>query len=159
MTIRQAEIGDAKAIATIWNSEIRDSISTFNSAEKTEAEVAEMIAARGPATQVAVFDGEVVGFVTYGQFRGGVGYRHSAEHTIYLATAARGRGLGPALMSRIEEVARDAGYHVLVAGIAGENTGAVGFHQARGFTEVGRMVEVGYKFGRWMDLILMQKIL
>ena len=90
MIIRQASAQDAADIAAVWNAEIRDGVSTFNSVEKTLAEVEEMITQRGGATQVA-FEGEsFLGFATYGQFRGGVGYRHSVEHTIYLTPAAKG---------------------------------------------------------------------
>jgi phosphinothricin acetyltransferase len=62
-------------------------------------------------------------------------------------------------MTRLEEVARAADMHVLVAGVSGENLGAIAFHRAIGFAEVARMPEVGRKFGRWMDLVLLQKIL
>ena len=157
MIIRQATAQDAADIAAVWNAEIRDGVSTFNSVEKTLAEVEEMIAQRGAATQVAHEGKSFLGFVTYGQFRGGIGYRHSVEHTIYLTPAAKGRGVGRALMARIYEVARGEGHHIMVAGIGGENADAIGFHTALGFKEVGRMPEVGRKFDRWMTLVLMQR--
>ena len=159
MNIRQAVPKDAGAIAAIWNREISEGVSTFNSVEKSDAEVARMIAERGAAVLVAEDDRHLIGFATYGSFRGGIGYAQSMEHTIYLDPAARGRGAGRALMRAIEQVARDDGVHVLIAGIGGENAAGIAFHSALGFEEVGRMPEVGRKFGRWMDLVLMQKIL
>jgi phosphinothricin acetyltransferase len=159
VTIRQAAPKDAVAIAAIWNREISEGVSTFNSVEKSDAEITSMIADRGAATLVAEAEGTLIGFATYGPFRGGIGYAHSMEHTIYLDPAARGRGAGRALMRAIEKVARTNGVHVLVAGIGGENAAGIAFHSALGFEEVGRMPEVGRKFGRWMDLVLMQKIL
>lgn len=159
MIIRTAMVSDAAAAAEIWNAEIRSGISTFNSVEKTVIELEEQIQSRGPAFQVAEHEGEVVGFATYFPFRGGVGYAHSKEHTIYLSPNARGLGAGRALMVALLEAAKDAGVHSMMAGIAGENDAGVQFHAALGFKHVARVPEVGYKFDRWMDLILMQKFL
>lgn len=159
MIVRQATQQDAPAIAAIWNAEIRDGVNTFNAVEKALDEIQATIDARGPKLQVAEQAGQVIGFATVTAFRGGVGYRHSFEHTIYLAKEGRGRGAGRALMRRIEAVAREADAHCLVAAVSGENPDAVAFHLALGFEKVAQMPEVGRKFGRWMDLILLQKIL
>ncbi|MFN3844592.1 MAG: GNAT family N-acetyltransferase [Paracoccaceae bacterium] len=160
--IRDATGGDAAAIATIWNHYIRDTAVTFNAAEKPVAEVVELIAARqaaGRAFLVAEADGRVQGFATYDQFRGGIGYAHAMEHTIHLAPDARSRGIGARLMYRVEMQAKAAGAHVVVAGVSAENSAGLGFHAAMGYVQVGMMPEVGYKFGRSMNLVLMQKIL
>ena len=157
MTVRPASQQDASAIAAIWNAEIRDGVSTFNSVERGAEEIASQIADAPKNWLVAEVDGQVVGFATLSQFRGGVGYRHSLEHTIYLAPKARGCDLGRALMQRIEQSAREQGTHVLIAAIGGENSDGIAFHAAIGFSETGRMPELGRKFGRWMDLVLMQK--
>lgn len=157
MMIRPADLSDVAAITEVWNGEIRDGVSTFNSIEKSQDEIATLLTARGEATQVA-YDGDVfLGFVTIGAFRGGIGYRHAAEHTIYLTQAAKGRGVGRALMARIYEVAKARDIHVLVAGISGENEAGLGFHRALGFEETGRMPNIARKFGRAMTLVLMQK--
>ncbi|MCP4821079.1 MAG: N-acetyltransferase [Shimia sp.] len=159
MIVRTARIGDAPDVAKIWNFEIRDGISTFTTAEKSAAALEADFAERGDAFVVAEEAGEVIGFATYFQFRGGPGYRHTMEYTIHLAPAARGQGVGRQLLAELEERARAAEVHVLVGGISGENASGDAFHRKMGFAEVGRMPEVGCKFGRWMDLVLMQKVL
>ncbi|SEL77644.1 phosphinothricin acetyltransferase [Roseovarius azorensis] len=157
MIIRPATPGDIPAILAIWNPLVRETSVTFTTLEKTPDGLAADIAARGPAFLVAETEDVVLGFASYGAFRSGPGYARTAEHTVILDAAARGRGVGRALMARLEDIARDAGLHVLVAGVSGENPGAIAFHKAIGFQEVARMPEVGRKFGRWMDLVLLQK--
>ena len=159
MSVRAAVPEDAGAIAGIWNPYIRDTAVTFTTEEKTEAGLAADIAARPGAFFVAEEDGAVQGFATAFPFRGGPGYRHTMEHTVQLAPEARGRGMGRALMDRLEEALGERGCHVLVAGVSGENAAGIAFHKAIGFETVGRMPQVGAKFDRWMDLVLMQKIL
>ena len=159
MKIRQAITSDASAIAAIWNTEIRDGVTTFNSVEKAVAEIADLISARPNAFLIAESEGQIIGFATFSQFRSGVGYAHSMEHTVYLDPEARGRGAGRALLGALEDLARAQGVHALVAGIGGENTTGIAFHASLGYVETGRMPQVGRKFGRWMDLVLMQKIL
>lgn len=159
MSIRPARVEDAAEIAAFWNPIIRDTAVTFSTDEKSEADLHAMMAGRGEAFVVAELDGAVVGFASYGGFRGGPGYAYAREHTIILSEVARGQGIGRALMQALEAQARAQGVHVLVAGISAENPAAVAFHAAIGYAEVGRMPEVGRKFDRWMDLVLMQKIL
>lgn len=159
-TIRHAEPGDASAIAAIWNPVIRDTLVTFNSAERSIEEVAAMIAdtrAQGHAWLVAVEGADLLGFASFSQFRKGVGYARTMEHSLILAPAARGRGIGRWLMEALAEEARARGVHSLIAGVSAENAAGIAFHARIGFTEVGRLPEVGWKFGGWLDLVLMQK--
>lgn len=162
MTIRNATPADAAAIAHIWNEVIRDTAITFNAQEKTVAELASLIATRhaaGRSFLISEEGAQITGFATYDQFRGGVGYRMTMEHTIHLAPAARGRGLGRALMTRLEAEAHGAGVHVMVAGVSGENPAGRDFHLALGYRHIATLPEVAHKFGRFMDLWLLQKIL
>jgi len=156
MTIRPAARADAAQIAAIWNHAIRDTTITFNPTEKTEAEVADLCAGQ---TLVWEEGSRIMGFTRFFQFRGGDGYRHTAEHTILLHEDAKGRGGGRALMAATCDAARAAGYHSLFAGCSAENPGAVAFHAACGFQTVATLRQVGFKFGRWIDLVLMQKML
>lgn len=155
--IRRAAAADADAIATIWNHVIRETTQTFTTAEKDPAALAVQILDQ--PCFVAERSGAVVGFVIYGQFRGGPGYAHTMEHSIHLEPGARGAGLGRALMDRAEAHARAAGVHSMIAGVAGENAGGAAFHAALGYAEIARLPEVGWKFGRWHDLVVMQKML
>lgn len=159
MIVRPACAGDAAALVVLWNPWIETSAITFSNELKTEAGLVADIAARGPAFQVAEEAGVLLGLATFFPFRSGPGYARTKEHTIILAPEAHGRGAGRALMAAIEEVARGQGVHSLIAGVSAENPAGVAFHAAVGFHETARMPEVGYKFGRWMDLVLMQKFL
>lgn len=161
-TIRDATPNDAAAIAAIWNPVIRDTAATFNAQEKTAADIAQMITARqtdGHAFLVATLDDRILGFATYSQFRGGIGYARTMEHTIILSPAATGQGTGRTLMRHLEQHARAAGAHSLFAGVSAENPAGLAFHSRAGFAEVARLQQVGHKFGRYMDLVLMQKFL
>lgn len=162
-TLRDAGPGDGAAIAAFWNPMITGSAVTFNPDAKSPAEIEAMAASRqaaGHAFLLAVdAGGTVLGFATYAQFRGGAGYGRTMEHTIILTPAAQGRGVGRALMAAIEVHARAAGVHSLIAGVSAENPAGRAFHAAVGFAEIAVLPQVGHKFGRWMDLILMQKIL
>lgn len=160
--IRPAVPADCAGIAAVWNPIIRDSAITFTNAEKTVEGLTQTLAekaAAGCAFLVGVEGEAVLGLATYGQFRGGPGYARTMEHTILLGPAARGRGLGRALMTAIEDHARAGGAHSMFGGVSAENPDGVAFHAAIGYREVARLSQVGWKFGRWMDLVLMQKML
>lgn len=158
---RAAEQGDAAALAVLWNPWINNTIATFNGQEKTAADMAEMIFERQSTYGfwVAECDGRIVGFATYAQFRVGIGYAKSMEHTIVLDAALHGRGIGRALMDIVETDALAKGAHVMIAGVSGENHAGRDFHAKLGYHIVATIPEVGYKFNRFHDLIVMQKIL
>ncbi|WP_417742698.1 GNAT family N-acetyltransferase [Salipiger sp.] len=157
MILRAARAGDAAPLAALWNPWIETTAITFTTTLKTPEGLAADIAARGDAFLVAEAEGALLGFATFFPFRSGPGYAHTKEHTVILAPEARGRGVGRALMTALEDVARSQRVHSLFAGVSAENPAGVAFHAAIGFTEVARLPQVGYKFGRWMDLVLMQK--
>lgn len=162
MIIRPASVADAPEIIAFWNPLIRDTAITFNPAEKSVTDLTRMIAdkqALGQGFLVAELNGEIVGFASYGQFRAGPGYLHSMELTVILAAPARGFGAGRALVSALEEQARRAGVHVMFGCVSSENPDGVAFHRALGYQQVAYLPEVGFKFGRWMGLHMMQKIL
>ncbi|WP_224815822.1 GNAT family N-acetyltransferase [Hasllibacter sp. MH4015] len=153
--IRRATSEDVPAIRDLWNEVIRETTITFTSTPKSEAEIAAIV--EDQPMFVALVDGTCRGFATYGPFRGGDGYAHTKEHAIYLGPAARGQGFGRALMDVLEADAKAEGVHSLIGGISAENAGGLAFHGALGFVEVGHVPEAGRKFGRLIDLVLMQK--
>ncbi|MFV0512674.1 MAG: GNAT family N-acetyltransferase [Jhaorihella sp.] len=159
MIVRRARPTDAGAIRDIWNPVIRDTTITFTTEEKSAEGIAADIAARGECFVVAEADGAVAGFATCFAFRSGPGYVRTREHSIQIAPSQRGRGLGRALMGRLESAAVAQDVHSLIAAISGSNAGAVAFHARIGFVEVGRIRQAGFKSGVWLDLVLMQKIL
>ena len=154
MTIREPHPGDIPPILALWNQEIREGLATFTTVEKSEADIATLI--KGPCL-VAEVAGGFAGFGSFGPFRPGSGYAHTCEHAIYLVKDAHGQGLGRAMLAALEAQAKEAGIHVMVAGISSANQGAVGFHEACGFEHAGQVQEAGRKWDQWLDLILMQK--
>ncbi len=160
MHIRAATPTDIAAILAIWNPVIRDSDMTFNSQEKTPTLLGEELGGKAKNTHpflLACAGSDLLGFATYGQFRASNGYAHTMEHTIILAPDARGKGIGRSLIDALEAHARHHQVHSMIAGISHANTRGLAFHAACGYREIARLPEVGFKFNRWYDLILMQK--
>lgn len=158
MTIEQATNQDALRVAEIWNHYVIHTDATFTTELKTQASIQEMMGARNGAFWVTKSNGHILGFATYAQFRNGPGYAHAAEHTVMLdPNAPRRTGMATALMSAVLTHAKDAGFHRMIAGINASNDKAVAFHAALGFSQIGRLSEIGRKFDRWHDLILMEK--
>lgn len=160
--IRPATSADTIVIHEMWMQIIRDTSVTFSSVEKTLEDIDVFIEdrqVRGRGVFVALRDDRVVGFATYDQFRSGDGYAHAMEHSIVLGPSARGQGMGRALMQAVEDHARRAGAHTMVACVSGENSAGIAFHSAIGYELCGRLPQSGRKFDRWLDLVLMQKIL
>ena len=146
------------AIAAIWNPIIRDTFATFNSVTKSQSEIADLIRQR-PAFILAETEGKIAGFATFCQFRSGVGYAHSVEHTVMIDPKFQGNNFGKMLMNEIIKSAISAQHHVMMAGICALNHAGLAFHSTIGFEKVGYLHQVGRKNDRWLDLVLMQKLL
>lgn len=136
---------------------ICDTTATFTTDEKTGDDLDALIKARPDAFLVAETSGTFAGFITWGPFRAGPGYAHTAEHSII--TTQSGQGTGRALMKAACAQAAAQGIHTMIACIGSENSAAVAFHGRLGFALAGRLPQVGRKAGRWHDLILMSKLL
>lgn len=153
--IRPAAPADAPGIGRIWNAAIRDTTITFNSIEKSQADI---VAATQSDNPFFVWDsGQIMGFSTYFPFRAGIGYLHTVEHSVLLHPDARGQGIGRKLLTHVCDHARAAGKHSLIAVVCMENDAGLAFHQAMGFVHRSTLPEVGYKFGRWLDAVFLQK--
>lgn len=157
MIVRDAVPQDAAALAEIYNEIVRNSMITFTTAEKSAADWEAEINAGGGLLVLVDTTETLRGYARLGEFRSGPGYAHVAEHSIYISPGTQGRGLGRLLLSALEERAQELGFEILVAGISGTNDVAQRFHRSCGFKEVGRMPGVGQKWGRSLDLVLMQK--
>ncbi len=152
--IRPAAPGDAAGLHAIWTPVIRMTTFIFHTTERSEEEIAGLTRGADP---FLVWDdgGQVLGFARCFPFRAGNGYVRTVEHTILLAPGAQGRGIGRRLIDALAEVAAVQGKHMMIGAISAENAAGIAFHAACGFQEHGRLPEVGYKFGRWLDLVLM----
>lgn len=158
--IRDASEDDLAGIAAIHNRAIAETAMTWLWEPIGLPERRRWFAEQGRATRpvlVAVRESQVAGFATYGPFRAYHGYRDTMEHSVYLDPAMQRRGLGRALMEALLAEAKARAVHVMVAAIALPNDPSVGLHRQLGFIHVGVMPEVGLKFGRYRDLLLMQK--
>lgn len=154
--IRPATPADIPAIRAIINRVIRDTTITFTTTQKTPSDIAKMLDGPTPVL-VATHENTVTGYATFGPFRSGPGYTRAAEHSIALDPAAQGQGQGRTLLTATEQAAAQHGITQLIAGISAENATALAFHTACNYVQVGHLPKVGHKFGRDLDLILMQK--
>lgn len=108
---------------------------------------------------VADLDDTAIGFGTYGTFREKIGYQFTVEHSVYVAPELTGHGIGSKLLNELIALAKSQNYHVMVGGIDADNKDSIAFHKRFGFVENGVLKEVGFKFGKWLDLQFMQLIL
>jgi phosphinothricin acetyltransferase len=164
--IRPARVSDAAGIAAILNDAILHTTASWADAPRSEEETAAWLAAKAtdglPVLVACAPDadgGGILGYASYGAFRAWAGYKHTVEHSVYVAKEARRRGMGEGLLAALIERARAAGLHVMVGGIGSENEASLALHSKLGFTEVARMPEVGRKFDRWLTLVLVQRML
>jgi L-amino acid N-acyltransferase YncA len=186
MRIRLAELADAEAIRAIYNVEVLGSTNTFDMVPRTKAEQEAWILEHSgvhPAI-VAVEDGvgdrpggagsdpgngsggqtgangeSVLGFGSLSSFRERSGYSATAENSVYVDRAQRGKGVGQALLAELLVLASAHGFHSVIARIAGHNETSIGLHRAAGFELVGVEREVGRKHRQWLDVVELQRLL
>ncbi|MFZ9986076.1 MAG: GNAT family N-acetyltransferase [Ilumatobacteraceae bacterium] len=162
LTLRTAEARDAEAIAEIYNHEVTHGVSTFDLTLRSVEEQRAWIAARSGAFSVIVADDTllgVVGFAALSTYRDRAGYRTTVENSIYVRRDQHRRGIGKLLLARLLEVARDSGFHTVIARIESTSVGSLALHESLGFTLVGTERQIGRKHGRWLDSAIMQKML
>jgi phosphinothricin acetyltransferase len=115
--------------------------------------------AQGFPVFVAVEDGKVVGFSSIGPFRAWAAYKYSVENSVYVAADQRGKGIGKLLIAPLIDASVQLNMHTIIAGIDATNEASIMLHRSFGFKEVAHFKQVGYKFGRWLDLTFMQLLL
>ena len=160
MAIRDARPGDIQGITTIYNDAVAHSTAIWNETlvdtDNRLAWLADRQRAGFPVLVAVDERDDVLGYASFGDWRAWDGYRHTVEHSVYVRTDQRGKGLGEALMLALIERARGIGKHVMVAGIEAGNLGSIRLHEKLGFEQVGHLREVGAKFGTWLDLVFLQ---
>ncbi len=112
-----------------------------------------------PVLGIEDAEGRLLAFGSYGTFRAWPAYKYSVEHSVYVHKDHRGKGLGPEVMQALIAAARCNGVHAMIGGIDASNAGSIALHQRLGFKHVGTLPEVGFKFGRWLDLAFYQLLL
>ncbi len=162
MRLREATVDDAAAILDIYNHQVLTSTATFDLVPRTLAEQQRWLTDRSGAHAVLVAEsdeGEVGGFGALSPYRERAGYATTVEDSVYVAEAAQGAGLGRLILEGLVELARMQGFHALMAKVVGGHEVSIGLHQSCGFEIVGQEREVGRKFGRWLDVVLMERLL
>ena len=159
MMIRDATQHDLPAIRDIYNDAVLNTTAIWNEQPVDLGNRQAWFSARhaqGYPILVAMENGEVTGYASYGDWRPFEGFRYSVEHSVYIRNDQRGKGLGPRLMAALIERAREGGKHVMVAAIESGNQASIRLHERLGFITTGQMPQVGIKFGRGLDLTFMQ---
>lgn len=162
MDIRPATAKDAPAIAAIYAHHVAYGTASYDteprSIDTTTAMIADHEARRWPYL-VAEIDGVIAGYAYAGQFRPRAAYAWACENSIYIDPAFQGQGIGKALLTALVEAAERCGFRTMVAVIGGAEPASVALHAACDFAHIGRLAGMGWKHGRWLDTVYMQRAL
>lgn len=159
--IRLATPADLPAINEIYNHYVLHSTCTYQEEPSTIAERQAWFAGRGPTHPVTVAeeDGQVLGWASLSSFRARAAYRFTVENAVYVRQGFHGRGIGSGLLADCIEHGRSAGLRSIIAVIDAEQPASIALHRKYGFEQAARLREAGFKFGRWLDVLYMQKML
>ena len=161
LTIRDATLADADAICHIYNQGIEDRVATLETETRTAAERREWLAARGARHPIlmAEIEGAAAGWASLNRFNPRPVYDHVADLSVYVDRAWRGHGVGRALLGAVIERARAIGYHKMVLAAFPTNAAGMALYARMGFTRVGIYREQGLLDGRWVDVVVMERLL
>jgi L-amino acid N-acyltransferase len=160
--IRDATQGDLPGMLTIYNDVVATSTAIYRDDPMPLMEYQAWWRTRtgqGYPVLVAVDGAAVVGVASFGDFRAWPGYRFTVEHSVHVRADRRGRGIGGQLVQSLIHQAEQRGKHVMIAGVDADNAASLRFHTRLGFEHVAHFREVGFKFGRWLDLVFLQRTL
>jgi len=163
-SVRAATESDLPGILAIYNEVIANSTAVYALEPATLDERRAWYMSRSalgfPVVVATDPDDDVLGFASFGEWRGAwPGYRYTVEHSVHVRNDVRGRGIGRALVESLFPLALGLGKHVMIGGIDAANDASIRFHERLGFERVAHFREVGHKFGRWLDLVFMQRYL
>lgn len=162
MEYRLATVEDSEAIRAIYNKEVTGSTVTFDLVPRTADEQLVWIdehSGAWPAVVAVDQSGRVAGFGSLSPYRTRPAYRTTVEDSVYVDESSRGQGVGKGLLQELVRLAGAHGFHTVIARIVGGHEASIGLHKACGFEVVGVEREVGRKFGRWLDVVLMQLLI
>jgi len=163
MKLTQCDISFSEPILAIFNEAITNSTALYDYKPRTKESMVGWFENKRkgdfPVIGVLSDAGELLGFASYGTFRPWPAYKYSVEHSIYVASPHRGKGIGKLLLQQIVNSARGQQYHVLIGGIDSQNNASIQLHTRFGFSHAGTIKHAGFKFGRWLDLDFYQLIL
>jgi len=161
LELRLARNEDAEAIRTIYNNEISSGTATFDLAPRTPEQQREWMTERSGAhvVLVAEVNEEIVGFGALSRYMKRPAYSTTVENSVYVRPANQGQGIGEAILATLVDRAAEHGFHTIIARIGSESEGSIALHRKAGFEEIGREREIGRKFGRWLDVVIMQRFL
>lgn len=160
--MRLATPSDAEATRAIYNREVTLETSTFDLVPRSPTEQRAWLARhRGahPAVVATDDEGVVLGFGSLSTYRDRPAYRTTVEDSVYVDPDHQGQGVGGAILDKLVELAGQHGFHTVMARIVGHNEVSIALHRRCGFVEIGTEVEVGRKFGKWLDVVVMQRLL
>lgn len=162
MIIREATLEDLPQLLDIYNDVIVNTTAVYDYEAHTldmRRQWFEIKQQQGFPVFVAEENGEIAGFSSIGPFRAWQAYKFTVENSVYVKASFRGRGVAKMLMQPLIDAARALGLHTIVSGIDATNEASINLHKAFGFEEVAHFKQVGYKFGRWLDLKFLQLVL
>jgi phosphinothricin acetyltransferase len=159
--LRLATAADLRAIDAIYNHYVLHSTCTYQEEPSTTEERAAWFAGHGPEHPVTVAElgGEVVGWGSLSRFHPRSAYRRTVENSVYVRHDLHRRGIGAVLLGDLVERAQELGHHTIMALIDADQAGSIAIHRRFGFEPVAHLREVGFKFGRWLDVVYMQRML
>jgi phosphinothricin acetyltransferase len=159
--VRLAELDDAESIRSIYNREVLGSTVTFDLVPRSLQDQREWLTAHAGAhpSIVAVDGGEIVGFGSLSPYRDRPAYSTTVEDSVYVHRDRRGNGIGEVLLAELVALATTHGFHSVIGRVVGGHEASIALHRKCGFEQAGVERQVGRKFGRWLDVVLMQKLL
>ena len=159
---RLAVMDDAEAIRTIYNREVVGSTVTFDMVPRSLEDQQQWLdehSGAHPAIVAVTEAGQVCGFGSLSPYRPRPAYRTTVEDSVYVDPQFQGQGVGRAVLSELVHLAGGHGFHAVIGRIVGGHEASIGLHRACGFEQIGTEKEVGRKFGKWLDVVLMQLLL